>query len=145
MGNCLTRKCARSIRLLRSEVARHEVEALARTFELLDVLPSMNASEDFASKTLTNLKVTEEPFQLADQWWFRSASRVGIAAGWLVSLMACGWVGFQLTTRWIPNPSEDVLRELPLIENLDQYQDIGEFDFLNQLKRQGLFDDVAEK
>ena len=107
--------------IARSEVARHEVEALARTWEMLDILPSARASEDFASKTMSNLKVMETPFVMADQWWFGHFARTIAASGWIASLAVCGWLGFQITRYWVPNPHEDLLRDLPVIENLDQY------------------------
>ncbi len=131
--------------IARSEVARHEVEALARTFELLDVLPALRASEDFAGKTLTSLKAMEEPFILENQWWFVYATRTAKMACWIGSLVASGWIGFELTRHWIPNPTEQVLSDLPVIENLHQYREVTDFEFLRQLKQSGLFDDSQEK
>ena len=131
--------------IARSEVARHEVEALARTWELLDVLPAGRASEDFTTKTMTNLKVMEQPFTLADQWWYVHLARLGAAGGWLIAMAVCGWLGFQLTRSWIPNPNDALLEDLPVIENLDQYRDAGDVEFLRQLKQAGLFDDAQEK
>ena len=128
-----------------SEVARHEVEALARTWERLDILPPAKASEDFASKTMTNLKVMETPFRIEEQWWFGHFRRAWVIAGWIAALSLCGWLGFQITRYWIPNPNEDLLRDLPVIENLDQYQEAREIEFLNELKKTSLFDDAAEK
>ena len=129
----------------RSEVARHEVEVLARTWELLDVLPAARASEDFTNKTMTNLKVMEQPFNLADQWWYLYVTRVGAASGWVIAMLVCGYLGFQLTRHWIPNPNETLLEDLPVIQNLDQYRDAGDIEFLKQLKQSGLFDDAQEK
>ena len=129
----------------RSEVARHEVEALARTWEMLDVLPPMRASDDFASKTLTNLKALDEPFILTEQWWFNYVKRSSVVAAWLLALTICGWVGFQITRAWIPNPNEELLRDLPFLENLHQYEEASDIEFLKQLKQSGLFDDAQEK
>jgi len=131
--------------IARSEVARHEVEALARTFELLDILPAMRAADDFASKTLTNLKVMEQPFSLTDQWWFRYFKRALKIGVWIISLVLCGWLGFQTTRNWIPDHNADVLRDLPVIENLDRYEEIGDINLLKEMKRNGLFDDAQEK
>jgi hypothetical protein len=128
-----------------SEVARHEVEALARTWEMLDALPAAAASEDFANKTMTNLKVMETPFRLADQWWFVHVRRILTATGWLLAMVAAGWLGFLSTRYWIPNPNDELLRDLPVIENFDQYQEARELEFLQELKRSSLFDDVQEK
>ena len=128
-----------------SEVARHEVEALARTWEMLDVLPPTPASEDFASKTMTNLKVMETPLRLTDQWWYSHFRRIWVVLGWITSLVLCGWLGYMVTRHWIPNPNEEILRDLPVIENLDQYQEVREIEFLNELKKSSLFDDTQEK
>lgn len=130
--------------IARSEVARHEVEALARTWELLDILPTAKASEDFASKTMTNLKVMEQPFILTDQPWYIYLTRCVAIGGWIGAMAVCGWLGFQITRYWIPNPNEAVLRDLPLIENLDQYQDAGDIEFLKLLKQSDLFDDTQD-
>lgn len=131
--------------IARSEVARHEVEALARTFELLDVLPSMKASADFTSKTIGSLRALEQPMVLSDQWWYIYLVRIGIVLLWTLSLAASGFLGFQLTRHWVPNPNERVLTDLPVIENLHLYREIGEFEFLKQLKTSGLFDETQEE
>ena len=131
--------------IARSEVARHEVEALSRTWELLDVLPPAKASDDFANKTMTNLKIMEQPFLLTEQWWYGSLTRTVVSLGWIAAIVVSGWLGFQITRSWIPNPNEALLRDLPVIENLDQYQEAGDIEFLKQLKTQGLFDDTPEK
>ncbi len=131
--------------IARSEVARHEVEALARTWEMLDVLPSAKASDDFASKTMTNLKVMEAPFILEDQWWYPYFRRAAVICGWLLCLGFSGWLGFQITRNWVPNPDDELLKDLPVIENLDQYQDVREIEFLNLLKQSSVFDDAQEK
>ena len=131
--------------IARSEVARHEVEALSRAWEMLDVLPSARASDDFASKTMTNLKVLDAPYIMADQWWYRPVARTLAIACWMVLLLLCGWLGFQTTRYWVPNPHEELMQDLPVIENLDQYQEAGDLEFLRQLKKTTLFDDAQEK
>jgi anti-sigma factor RsiW len=131
--------------IARSEVARHEVEALSRTWEMLDILPSAPASEDFTAKTMTHLKVMEEPYLITGQWWFVYLRRTLAITGWLGALVVCGWLGFQVTRYWIPNPHEELIEDLPVIENLDQYQEADNMEFLIQLKNSGLFDDTQEK
>lgn len=131
--------------IARSEVARHEVEALARTWEMLDILPPAKASDDFANKTMHNLKVMEQPFILTEQPWWIYLTRTVAILGWLAAMAASGWLGLQMTRSWIPNPNDALLRDLPVIENLDHYQEAGDIEFLKQLKSSGLFDDSGEK
>ncbi|HEY0982440.1 MULTISPECIES: anti-sigma factor family protein [unclassified Schlesneria] len=131
--------------LANSAVARHEVEALSRTWELLDLLPTIDASPEFADKTLSHLKALEKPFVLREQPWFIHLRRTGIAAMWLLSISLCTWFGLYLTQHLIPNPNDELLLDLPTIENLDQYQEIQDIEFLRELKRSSLFDDPQEK
>lgn len=129
----------------RSEVARHEVEALARTFELLDVLPTVRVSDDFTTKTLASIKVMERPYSVTDQWWYPPIVKTAKIGVWVACLVLCGWIGFQITNRWIPNQTDEILEDLPVIENLHQYREIGDVEFLKQLKQSGLFDEPQEK
>jgi len=125
--------------LARSEVARHEVEALARTWELLDVLPRVAAPTDFAETTMSTLKVAETRTPITDQPWFEYVRRGRVVAVWAIAILLSAAIGFQITSRWVPNPHEEVLRDLPLLEKLHQYQDVKDVEFLQQLKKINAF------
>ena len=131
--------------IARSEVARHEVEALARTFELLDLLPKCKASDEFASNTISTLKVMEQPYSISDQWWYRYFVRLFVGLCWVSTIALFGWLGFQLTRNWIPNHGDQVLKDLPVIESLHQYREIHDFEFLRELKKSGIFDETQDK
>lgn len=131
--------------LARSEVARHEVEALARTWEMLDALPVPKASSEFVERTMTTLKVGEVPYNITDQAWFGYVKKGSVLAVWFVVLGLSGWLGFQITARWVPNEHEQMLNDLPVLQNFDAYQEVETYDFLEQLKKSGLFEQSAEK
>jgi len=125
--------------LARSEVARHEVEALARTWELLDLLPKPNATEGFTDRTITTLKVSEMATPLTEQPWFDYVRKGTIAAGWVLLLSVCAAVGFVITTQAVPNEQAELLTELPLIRNLDVYLEIEDLEFVRELQRSTQF------
>ena len=131
--------------LAQSEVARHEVEALARTWEMLDALPVPKASSEFVERTMTTLKVGEVPYNITEQPWFGYVKRGSVLAVWFAVLGLAGWFGFQITTRWVPNEQEQILNDLPVLQNLDAYQEVETFNFLEQLNRSGEFNTSAEK
>ncbi len=131
--------------LARSEVARHEVEALARTWEMLDALPIPKASAEFTERTMTTLRVAEVPYNITDQPWFGYVKKGSVLAVWLAALGLSGWIGFAITTQAIPNPNDQLLDDLPVLQNLDDYQEVESIEFLEQLKKSGLFDTTAEK
>jgi len=131
--------------LARSEVARNEVEALARTWEMLDALPVPKASAEFTDRTMTTLKVGEVPYNITEQPWFSYLKKGSVLAVWFAVLGLSGWLGFQITTRWVPNEQEQILEDLPLLQKFDAYQEVQSIDFLEQLNRSGAFNTSAEK
>lgn len=127
--------------LARSEVARHEVEALARTWEMLDVLPKPKAAPEFTERTMTTLRVAEAPFDITQHAWFGYLKKALVAAVWIAALGCSGWLGFQITNVWIENPAKQLLVNLPVVEKLDLYQEVESIDFLDKLRSSRLFDD----
>ncbi|MBS0204708.1 MAG: hypothetical protein JSS49_17525 [Planctomycetes bacterium] len=130
--------------LARSEVARHEVEALARTWEMLDVLPTPKAPPEFTERTMTTLKVAEVPFDITEQPWFKPLMRGLLAVVWIAAIGLSGWVGYQITNDWVPNPTRQLLMDLPTVEKLDIYQEVESIDFLDKLYKSQLFDQSAD-
>jgi anti-sigma factor RsiW len=113
-----------------SQVARHEVEMLDRTWDLLEVLPRESASAEFASKTLATIKVetTRTPPD-----WQPYVRRCLIALGWATWLSAAVVTGFAVGNRWVPREDDALVHDLPLLQNLDAYRDTGSVEFLNAL------------
>ena len=131
--------------LAMNSTARHEVGLLNKTWHMLDVLPAAKASIEFTSQTLTRLKVIQEKPSLQDQPWFSSACRGTIIAGWVAALAFSAVIGFNVTIRWIPNPNQQLIEELPLIENLHIYTEVKDYKFLKELVKRGQFDADQEK
>ena len=131
--------------LARSEVARHEVEALARTWEMLDILPTPKAPPEFTERTMTTLKVAEVPFDITEQAWFGYVKKGAVLAVWIVAVGLSGWFGFKITNEWIKNPNQEMLKDLPTLQKLDKYQEVESIDFLQKLRQSGLFEEAPEK
>jgi hypothetical protein len=127
-----------------SEVARHEVDMLSRTWDMLNVLPTHRASEEFTRKTMTNLRAAEQGGAgAAGQMVYRNARRGVILAMWAGVLAGCGYLGFMATNHWFPNESEQLLDDYDVISNLDKYSEIGDAEFLKVLQSKRTFADHA--
>jgi len=126
--------------LARSDVARHEVEALSRAWDMLDLLPNSKATSDFTNRTMSTLRLEETPGDFTDHPWFLLARRGAVMTAWLAAIAACGVVGFLATWKWYPNPHQRMLEELPIIRQLDVYAEVDSIEFLDALHREGLFD-----
>lgn len=142
----LDEKAANEIeqKLTRSEVARREVDILARTWDMLGLLPRVNVSGEFSRKTMAFARQAEEP-QLLDRskLWLKYGQRVAYAAAWGTAICLAAYGGFQVTSRLIPDESRLLVEELPIIENLDNYKEIGEVEFLQQLRTSRVFQEEA--
>ena len=136
--------------LAKSPPARHDVDMLVRTWDLLDELGRPSVTEEFAAKTLSNIHAEEQRAPWYRGSWIEvihsdRARRGAILAGWAAGLACVAAAGFLLTNRWIPSDSRILVEELPVIENLDLYANVGSIEFLKALHSEvGSFDDQPE-
>jgi anti-sigma factor RsiW len=129
-----------------SEVARHEVDMLSRAWDMLNVLPTHKASGEFTNKTMTNLRAAEHaPSSAAADLVFRQARRGVVLALWGGVLGLCASLGFLATNQWVPNESEDLLKDYDIISSLDKYSEVGDIEFLKELKSKRTFADHEEQ
>jgi hypothetical protein len=122
-----------STKLTKSATARREVEMLQKTWEMLDHLPRPQVTEQFSEKTVSHIRRLElqgntwEPILVA---W---SARVGRLALYLLIAGAFLGLGYSLT-RWAwPDKTTRLVRDLTLADRLDEYLEVGSFEFLSQL------------
>jgi len=124
---------ARSIatKLTQSLTARREVDALQKTWELLDFLPRPKATEDFTARTLSMAaQARDGRIASAANDLVRRAG-IGLALAFTSALLFV--LGYFLALRVWPDPTARLARDLPIAESLDEYRDVGTFEFLEQL------------
>jgi anti-sigma factor RsiW len=120
-------------KLTKSATARREVEMLQKTWELLDYLPRPQVTEHFSEKTVSQIRRLElktstwEP--LAIVW----VARLARLTTYIVIAGAFLGLGYSIT-RWAwPDRTARLVRDLTLAEHLDEYLEVGSFDFLSEL------------
>lgn len=112
-----------------------------RAWDFLDDLPREEVSDKFAQTTLQMVAVAAAgdveqrsvTAQMRRRW-------LPAAAG--TSLIAAALVGFWLASTRLARPNRELLQDLPVIENLEAFQQVENVDFLRALENEGLF--VAE-
>ena len=139
--------------LAASEVARHEVDMLSRTWDMLNALPTHKATGEFTRKTMTNLRAAEQagPGAAAAELVYRNARRGVVLAAWIGVLSLCGYFAFVATNHWVPNESEQLLNDYDIINNLDKYSEVvntqpegSPLEFLQVLKTRHTFSEHDE-
>jgi hypothetical protein len=120
-------------KLTRSATARRELEVLQKTWELLDHLPRPKASDTFVERTLTEVNTLAAQGGRLESAFMQAAGRALRVSVWVAASLAAFGLGVVLT-RWVwPDPSARLARELPVAEHLDEYRDVGTFEFLETL------------
>jgi hypothetical protein len=142
--------------LAASPVARHEVDMLSRTWDMLGALPTHKASGEFTRKTITHLRAAEQAGPgAAAELVYRNARRGAVLGLWAGALALSGYLGFMAANHWVPNEAELLLEDYPIVNNLDKYSEIinrgsdgTPIRFLEVLKAKHTFsdhDDHTEK
>lgn len=123
-------------KVAQSVTARREIEALKRSWELLDLLSKPEASPEFATKTLTSISMEA---QGANQTFDRvtdSIKRWLVAASVLVGLAASLFLGYLIVSTVLPDPNRRLIRDLDIAEHWQEYQLLPSVDCVDELDRQ---------
>lgn len=125
---------------------RRQLRELQRTWDLLDHLPTADVDESFTRTTVAMVAVSAsgDVDHVAAQrgrrkrwlWWSgTAAAALAFAAGYVVVAVL------------VSRENRRLLRDLPVIERLDQYRYADSVEFLRQLEHEGLFteDEIANE
>jgi anti-sigma factor RsiW len=133
-------EAARSVeRLLSTDPnVRRTLQRMERTWEVLDQLDDSEVDEHFTRSTLEMVAMAaEEDVQRQQEEAPRRRRRRWLVGG--ATLIAAALAGFLAVALFWPNPNEEVIENLPLLENLDEYRQIEDIEFLEGLYEAGLF------
>ncbi|WP_435005447.1 anti-sigma factor family protein [Tundrisphaera lichenicola] len=122
-----------SAKLAQSTTARREVAAFQKTWDMLDLLPRTEASDDFASRTLTFATVGGVPGERMASAASAMARTIGIGVAYATTLALMSVVGYFLVARLWPDPTARLARDLPIAESLDEYLDVGSIEYLEKI------------
>jgi anti-sigma factor RsiW len=117
---------------------RRRLQEMERTWELLDELDAAPAGSLFTHTTLEMVAVTarrELDQSLAEAPRRRWRRALAICGGTLVAV-AAGFLAVALLT---PDPNRELLQDLPVLEDLDEYRQTDDIEFLRLLQKEGLF------
>lgn len=118
---------------------RQTLQGLDRTWELLDQLETPQAAENFTRSTLEMVAVAAaEDTERSRIEASRSRRRRWVIVGG--SLLAASVAGFLVVGEALwPDPNRKLIDDLPVLENLDEYRQIDDVQFLRTLHEQGVF------
>ncbi|MBN2474501.1 MAG: hypothetical protein JXB62_07825 [Pirellulales bacterium] len=119
---------------------RQTLQQLDHTWELLDELDTQEVAENFTQTTLEMVAVAaaDDVRQSLAEAPRRRRRRWALVGG---SLLAAGLVGFLAVIFLLPNrnPNRQLVEDLPLLLEVEQYRQIDDFHLLQMLREEGLF------
>jgi anti-sigma factor RsiW len=122
-----------STKLTHSATARQELEILKKTWELLGHLPFPAVDAQFSERTVTEIRRIE----LKSPPWESSVKSLSSWAAQIGAYLVLGGLAVGLgygATRWLwPDPSARLAHDLSLAEHLEEYRDVGSFEWLQEL------------
>lgn len=111
---------------------------LERAWDMLDTLGTADADESFTHSTMAMvaLKAQEDVAAETKSAQQRQTLRwIGMAA---VALVAAG-LAYYFVDQRLNRENRELVRDLPVIERLDEYRNIDSVEFLQRLQKEGLF------
>jgi anti-sigma factor RsiW len=128
-------------KLSQSVSGRREMEALQKTWEMLDLLPRPPAPQDFTGRTLSEIQKLDMKGARFATAASSAAKRTAVVIASAAALLMSLGIGYA-AARWLwTDPTARLAKELPLAEHLDEYRAAGSFEFLELLDQSPAFNE----
>jgi hypothetical protein len=120
--------------------AREKLARLEQAWDLLNELPQSEVDEAFTQSTIemVAISVAEEIQKRQEELPRERRRRLLVGA---LSLTASLVLGFATVWLFWPDTNRQLLEDLSLLEQLDQYRQIEDIDYLHALRQQDLWSD----
>ncbi len=130
-------------RLAEDAEFRRELRQLQSAWDMLDELPKVEVSEAFTQTTVEMVVLSAEQDMAVEKERGVHKNRLWWAVGG-ASLVGAALISFWLVSTFLERPNEQLVRDLPVIEDIELYRVADNVEFMRQLDESGLFDDEVE-
>ncbi len=132
------RRAAVERRLADDEAYRQRLQSLDDAWQLLDELPRTEVDPSFTQSTV-------EMVALAAEEEVQQAGEITSRRRWLhwvagtLAIVLATMAGYLVVDHFASQRNDQLVRDLPVIENVELYRHVDSVDFLRQLDAEGLF------
>ena len=122
---------------------RLRLKQLQQAWDLMDDLPQSTMDESFIKSTVELVVVSAESEVMAtvNRW---KTWRIGIWAVSLAAVLVMVWGGSALVNSLGGRDNQQLLNDLPLVQEIDVYDPIDNMDFLKELDASGVFSEELD-
>ncbi|WP_145052560.1 anti-sigma factor family protein [Lignipirellula cremea] len=125
-------------RLISDESYRGELQRHQQVWDALDSLPKATADAKFAQTTIEIVAQSAAVDEATQQKTVKTARWYWLAAAAVCTLF-CFSLGYLAITAVASRENNRLVRDLPMLENLDGYEQVDSLEFLELLEQSGLF------
>lgn len=119
---------------------RQRLKQLQSAWDLLDQLPRAPVTDTFTQTTVEMVALTAQAEALNAEQRLAQRRSLGWFAVAVSVLVACS-VGYIAMWRRLDRPNQQLVKDLPVIENVELYRVADSVDFLRSLDQAQLFDE----
>jgi anti-sigma factor RsiW len=130
-------------RMTQDSALRERANRLEQAWDMLAALPKIDVDDSFTQSTIEMVAVAAEADAGRVEIRRRNWKWIAGVAGTL-ALAATACVGYVISNQVVPDANRQLLEDLPVIEELDLYQQIGSVDYLEQLADAEMFPEEVE-
>ena len=117
---------------------RARLARLQQAWDMLDKLGRTEADESFTQSTMSMVSVKAEEQSQEEAQQQRSRRNLAWAGAGLAAL-AVAITSYAIVRHRLDEPNRALVRDLPVIERIDDYRNIDSVEFLQSLQSEGLF------
>ncbi len=130
-------------RLAEDESFRSDLRQLQFTWDLLDELPKVEASETFTQTTVEIVALSVEQDVRKEKRNQRRFGRLArsLTAGGVVATVV---ISYFFLSAVLSRPNDQLIEDLPVIEDVDLYRVAGSVEFLRRLDEEQLFNEEVD-
>ena len=125
------------------ESYRVRLQRMEDAWALLDALPRTEVDPSFTQSTVEMVALAAKEDVDSAQASRRRRAWLGWTAA-LAAVIVAGFFGFRMVDQAASAKNDQLVRDLPVIENVELYRHIDDIDFLKELEAEGLFSDSVE-
>lgn len=122
---------------------RLRLKQLQQAWDLMDDLPQSTMDESFIKSTVELVVVSAESEVMATVHRWKTW-RIGIWAVSLAAVLVMVWGGSALVNSLGGRDNQQLLNDLPLVQEIDVYDPIDNMDFLKELDASGVFSEELD-
>ncbi|GAA4431775.1 MULTISPECIES: anti-sigma factor family protein [Bremerella] len=126
-------------RLAEDDSFRNRLDELDRAWDMLEALPKADLDDEKFVRTTVEMITVAASQEIQQYKQQQKRSAFARQAGIALAIVALIGIGYMLTQYRLSRPDRILVEYLPVIERVDEFERVDNIEFLEALRKEGLF------